>query len=109
MTGFRDDLLDRSDGMDNCLLCDKPTNSHLVLLKYDEENNRIRRADDLEDSDAFGHVCHTCAGDRGMNADAIVAEYHGWISGLLSDHDVPLSDFVQRPGEVADEYDLPEP
>lgn len=100
MTDFADHLKGRAD-MDNCLVCSKPTKSHVVLIAYNEETADMEAVAARDDADGFGTVCHSCYRDADGDADTVVALYNERLDGVLDALGVDKEELSKRPDEVA--------
>lgn len=93
MTGWADKFTGRLFSLEGCVICDKPTQSHLLLLVYDAEMDAIEALDPdghvapLATADAYGTVCHSCYTDADGDADAVAAAYDERLDELLSSAD----------------------
>lgn len=99
---FRDDLKNRAE-TDSCLVCRKPTRSHVVLLTYDPDTDAVAATDTLDAAAGFGVVCHTCYRDESGDADAVTAAYTDYLRRVLSHPDTPdvtVREFVNQPMEL---------
>jgi len=100
VTGFADHLTSHAD-MDNCLVCGKPTVSHLVLIAYDADSADMVAVDHKDAADGFGTVCHGCYSDADGDADTVVELYNERLDNVLTALGVDKEELSQRPDEVA--------
>lgn len=101
MTGFADQYLDRLTEMEECITCTKPTQSHLILLEYNPEEERIEALDpgevvgELHAADAFGLVCHECYEQYDGDAEAVAAEYDSRLEEIAEAVDRQKQDIMK--------------
>lgn len=109
MTGWADHLSSRMDGMDSCLVCQQTTRSHLLLVKYERDSDSMVPAENRDDADGFGPVCHGCYTDADGDADKVARLYDARLDELLDAVDADKEQLANDPGsiDVPDDFDLP--
>lgn len=98
MTDFADHLKRKVD-MDNCLVCSKPTKSHVVLIGYVDGD--MVAVESMDDADGFGAVCHTCYRDADGDADKVAALYNERLEAVLDAMGVDKETIAKNPDEVS--------
>lgn len=101
---WRDDLASNG-GMESCLVCSSPTRSHVVLIEYDDEAEDLAVTEDLDEADAGGKVCHSCYETVDGDAERLVAEYAGYLRGLVDAAGIELETLVRSPEDLDVEVD----
>lgn len=101
---WSDDLTTQTT-TDNCIECNKPTNSHLILLAWVDGQDTFVPVADHGDADAYGHVCHSCYRDFSGDAELLAERYTEKVTTLCDQYDVPVSMLVENPSEVQDRMD----
>lgn len=108
MSGFADHLQSRVD-MDNCLVCQSPTRSHVLLLAYEPDSDSMVAVDHKDDADGFGPVCHGCYTDADGDAEKVARLYDARLDELLDAVDATKEQLANDPEsiDVPDDFDLP--
>lgn len=99
--GWFDDLA-RNRDVEGCIVCEKPTKSHVLLLAYDVEADELRAAESQENAVAIGHVCHDDYTRLDGDAESMVAEYEEELRALCAEWDVTLRELVEEPEKAAE-------
>lgn len=86
---------------DSCIACQKPTQSHAVLMDYDEEIDELYPVSELDNALVPGRVCHTCYREHDGVAEAVVAEYQQRLRALCEQMGTTLREFVLEPENVS--------
>lgn len=87
--GWADSYTSRLNDLEECLFCDKPTQSHILLLVYDSEDDRVVTLDpettvgELNTADAYAVVCHGCHEEHDGDADAAAEAYDEHLEDTL--------------------------
>lgn len=96
---WRDDVA--SDlGVAACLLCQKPTRSHVVVIEWLDERETFEPTTQLDDADALAPVCHGCYRDVDGDAARAVDRYESYLRGLCEANDVDVATVVDDPESV---------
>lgn len=100
MTEFADHLKSKAE-MDNCLVCQSPTRSHIVLLTFDPETGNMVAVDELDDADGFGTCCHGCYETADGDADAVAQQYNERLDAVLEYVGVDKEQLAKDPEAAA--------
>ena len=91
--------------MDGCISCGSPTNSHLLLFVWDDEDEVFRAVTDHAEADAYGHVCHGCYSDEDGDHGPILQQYAVRAQRLTAKYDLDVSTLVEAPDDVQEIMD----
>jgi len=99
MTAFSDEYTSQIDGMDPCIVCQSPTRSHVLLVEYEAETNRMVAVDTIGEDTVFGTVCHDCYRDADGDADKVARQYDAREDKVLESMDATKRDIAYPDNE----------
>jgi hypothetical protein len=100
MTDFADEHTRKLDDMDGCLVCGRPTKSHVALIAYDDDTGAMVASESVEKADGFGTVCHGCYVDCDGDADLAAARYNDRLEPVLEALGITPEELAREPDRV---------
>jgi len=91
--------------MDLCITCERPTNSHLLLFRYDPDRDVFKPAATPDDADAYGQVCHGCYADEDGDAAPILQAYRLKVKRICDQYGLTVSQLVEDPDHAQEIMD----
>lgn len=99
---FYDQITSRL-GTESCFRCEKPTQSHALLIAFDTDREEFVTVDNPDDADTVRSLCHTCYVDLDGDPERAAAVYDAYVRELADDANSTVREFYEQAMGEGDE------